>query len=167
MSPEQREPGSDSAVLAAIALGSNVGDRAAQLDVAVTRLRARLRNLRVSRYYETSPVDVPDPQPPFLNAAAVGTTTLSARALLDWLLEIEQEQGRARPYRHAPRTLDLDLILFGPHVVNEPGLIVPHPEFRNRRFVLEPLAEIGADLIDPITRATVADLLARVPPESG
>ncbi len=162
MSTDQDPPGTGQPTLAAIALGSNLGDRAAQLDAAVARLGSVLSDLRVSRYHETAPVDVPGRQRPFLNAAAVGSTTLSARALLDRLLAIEHAQGRARPYRHAPRTLDLDLILFGDAVVSEPGLIVPHPEFRTRRFVLEPLAEIGANLIDPVTSLSVGDLLARV-----
>ena len=147
----------------AIALGSNVGDRRAHLDFAVDRLRTLLDNLKVSSYDETEPVGVPGPQPMFLNAAAVGETALSARALLDALLAIERERGRARPYVNAPRTLDLDLILFGDAVIEESGLVVPHPRFRERRFVLEPLAQIAPDLADPVTRLTVADLLRRAP----
>ncbi|OLD13949.1 MAG: 2-amino-4-hydroxy-6-hydroxymethyldihydropteridine diphosphokinase [Acidobacteria bacterium 13_1_40CM_3_65_5] len=145
----------------AIALGSNVGDRRAHLDFAVDRLRTLLDNLKVSSYYETEPAGVPEPQPLFLNAAAVGETTLSARALLDALLAIERERGRERPYANAPRTLDLDLVLFGDVVIQEPDLVVPHPRFRERRFVLEPLAQIAPDLADPVTRLTIADLLRR------
>ena len=145
----------------AIALGSNAGDRRAHLDFAVDRLRTLLDNLKVSSYDETEPVGVPGPQPMFLNAAAVGETTLSARSLLDALLAIERERGRERPYANAPRTLDLDLILFGDAVIAEPDLVVPHPRFRERRFVLEPLADLAPDLVDPVTRLTVADLLRR------
>jgi len=145
----------------AIALGSNVGDRRAHLDFAVDRLRTLLDNLKVSSYDETEPAGVPAPQPLFLNAAAVGETTLSARALLDALLVIERERGRERPYANAPRTLDLDLVLFGDVVIQEPDLVVPHPRFRERRFVLEPLAQIAPDLADPVTRLTIADLLRR------
>ncbi len=145
----------------AIALGSNVGDRRAHLDFAVDRLRTLLDNLKVSSYDETAPAGVPEPQPLFLNAAAVGETTLSARALLDALLAIERERGRERPYANAPRTLDLDLVLFGDVVIQEPDLVVPHPRFRERRFVLEPLAQIAPDLADPVTRLTIADLLRR------
>ena len=148
-----------SSVLAAVALGSNLGDRHAHLDHAISRLGDILDDLRVSRVYDTVPVGAPGPQPLFLNAAAVGLTTMAARQVLGTLLAIEQERGRERPYQNAPRSLDLDLILFGDSVIDEPGLIVPHPRFRERRFVLQPLAEIAADLRDPVTGQTVAALL--------
>lgn len=144
----------------AIALGSNVGDRRAHLDYAVTALRALLTNVAVSRYYDTVPVGMSGPQAMFLNAAAVGETTLAPRALLEALLAIEQERGRERPYLNAPRTLDLDLILAGDAVVEEPGLVLPHPRFRERRFVLEPLAAVAPELRDPVSGRTVAELLA-------
>jgi 2-amino-4-hydroxy-6-hydroxymethyldihydropteridine diphosphokinase len=144
----------------AIALGSNLGNRAGHLDYAVGRLHDVIGDLKVSRYFETAPVGIVGPQPLYLNAVAVGTTVLSARALLDVLLAVEQERARARSYPNAPRTLDLDLILYGALVVSEPGLIVPHPRFRQRRFVLEPLAEVAPDLVDPVTNETVANLLA-------
>ena len=146
----------------AVALGSNCGDRRAHLDYAVSTLRTLLTNLTVSRYYETIPVGVSGPQALFLNAAAVGDTTMSARALLDALLAIEHERGRERPYANAPRTLDLDVILFGDAIVEEPGLKVPHPRFRGRRFVLQPLAEIAPDLRDPVSGKTIAELFAAV-----
>ena len=144
----------------AVALGSNLGNRAAHLDHAVARLRDVIGGLTVSRYVETVPVGIAGPQPLYLNAAAVGTTPLSPRALVETLLAIELERGRTRPYANAPRTLDLDLILHGARIVDEPGLIVPHPRFRERRFVLEPLAEIAPELIDPVTHETIARLLA-------
>src|SRR5947209_6570866 len=129
-------------MLVAVALGSNHGDRAAHLDFAVSRLSSVLASLRVSRWHETDWVGAePGAHPRVLNGAAVGETALSARGLLDALLAIEREERRDRPFAGAPRTLDLDLVLFGDQVVNEPGLIVPHPRFRERRFVLEPLAE--------------------------
>lgn len=148
--------------IAAIALGSNLGDRRAHLDYAVLRLRSLLNGLRVSRYYETIPVDLPGPQALFLNAAAVGETDLSARALLDQLLAIENERGRSRPAARAARMLDLDLVLFGRHVINVPGLAVPHPRFRERKFVLEPLAEIGQELEDPVSGCSVLDLFGKL-----
>ena len=146
----------------AVALGSNCGDRRGHLDYAVSTLRTLLTNLTVSRYYDTVPVGVSGPQALFLNAAAVGDTTMSARALLDALLAIENERGRERPYPNAPRTLDLDVILFGDAIVKEPGLTVPHPRFRERRFVLEPLAEVAPDLRDPVSGKTIAELFAAV-----
>ena len=148
-------------VAAAIALGSNLGDRRAHLDYAVRRLSEFLRDLRVSSYIDTEPVGLPPAAPPFLNAAAVGETTLSPHALLDALLDIERARGRERPFVNAPRTLDLDLVLFGDAVVEEPGLTVPHPRFRGRRFVLEPLAEIAPGLVDPVSGRSIADLLKR------
>jgi 2-amino-4-hydroxy-6-hydroxymethyldihydropteridine diphosphokinase len=146
----------------AIALGSNLGDRSAHLNFAVLRLQTLLAGLRVSRYHDTVPVGMTGPQPLFLNAAAVGDTTLDARALLEALLAIEREGGRDRLTANASRTLDLDLVFFGSSVIDEPGLVVPHPRFRQRRFVLEPLAEIAPDLADPVTHLSVADLLKRL-----
>jgi len=146
----------------AIALGSNVGDRAAHLDYAVSRLRGHIDGLRVSRYYQTTPVDMPAGSDIFLNAAAVGETERSARALLDGLLAVELERGRERPFPNASRTLDLDLILFGDLVIDEPGLVVPHPRFRERSFVLGPLSEIASDWRDPVTGRTVGELAAAI-----
>jgi 2-amino-4-hydroxy-6-hydroxymethyldihydropteridine diphosphokinase len=147
----------------AIALGSNLGERRAHLDFGVARLRSLLRHIAVSRYHDTVPVGISGPQPLYLNAAATGETTLSARDLLDALLAIEAARGRERPYPNAPRTLDLDLILHGDLVVDDPGLTVPHPRFRERRFVLEPLAEIEPEMIDPVTGRTIRELLADAP----
>jgi 2-amino-4-hydroxy-6-hydroxymethyldihydropteridine diphosphokinase len=143
----------------AIALGSNLGDRQAHLGHAIEALQPALSPLRVSSFHETEPIDVPGPAPMFLNAAAIGESELSAPALLDLLLAVEQQLGRERPYRGAPRTIDLDLILYGESVINAPGLIVPQPRFRERRFVLEPLAEIAADWMDPVTKKTIRELL--------
>ncbi|HUE89030.1 MAG TPA: 2-amino-4-hydroxy-6-hydroxymethyldihydropteridine diphosphokinase [Vicinamibacterales bacterium] len=144
---------------AAIALGSNLGDRASHLASAVQHLHSVLTGLRVSSWHETAPVGVPL-QPDFLNGAVVGETTLGPRALLERLLAIEQAHGRERPHEGAPRTLDVDLILYGGEVIDEPGLRVPHPRFRERRFVLEPLSEIASGWIDPVTGRSVGELLA-------
>jgi 2-amino-4-hydroxy-6-hydroxymethyldihydropteridine diphosphokinase len=145
----------------AIALGSNAGDRRAHLDFAASKLRILLTDFKLSRYYETAPVDVPHPQRMFLNAAAVGVAALTARGLLDALLAIERARDRQRPYVNAPRTLDLDLVLFGEAVIDDPDLQVPHPRFRERRFVLEPLAEIAPALRDPVTGRTIAELFGQ------
>jgi len=144
----------------AVALGSNLGDRRAHLDYAAARLRTVIHGLDVSSYYETPPQDVIGVQPWYLNAAAVGETALSARDLLKALLTIEAERGRERPHHHAARTLDLDLVLYGDAVIRDPDLVVPHPRFAERRFVLEPLAEIAPGLRDPVSGRTVGELLA-------
>jgi len=138
-------------VRVAIALGSNLGDRETLLAGAAAALGGLLTDLKLSSAHETAYVGAGGAQPPYLNAAAVGDTALGARALLEALLETERQFGRERPYPDAPRTLDLDLILYGMEILDEPGLVVPHPRFRQRRFVLEPLAEIAADWVDPVT----------------
>jgi 2-amino-4-hydroxy-6-hydroxymethyldihydropteridine diphosphokinase len=128
------------------------------LDFAVARMRAILDGLKVSSYIDTEPVsDVP--QPRYLNAAVVGRSSVPPRDLLTALLDIERERGRARLFKDSPRTLDLDLILHGDLVLTEPGLAIPHPRFRERLFVLEPLASIAPDLVDPVTGKTIAALL--------
>ena len=113
----------------------------------------------MSSAYETEPVGVEAGQPMYLNAAAVGETSLTARALLEVLLDIERAGGRRRPYPGAARTLDLDLLLFGDTIIDEAGLVVPHPRMRERAFVLEPLAEVAPELRDPVTGQSIAALL--------
>ncbi len=147
----------------AVALGSNLGDRRACLDSAVAHLQSILSDLRLSRIFETEPVAVVGPQALFLNAATAGEFEGTPRGLLAELLRIEREHGRQRHHPGAARTLDLDLILFGDQRVEEPGLVVPHPRFRERRFVLEPLADVAPDWRDPVTGLTVRELLARLP----
>jgi 2-amino-4-hydroxy-6-hydroxymethyldihydropteridine diphosphokinase len=147
----------------AIALGSNVGDRRAAIAFAVDRLSHLLSDISLSDIVETDPEGKGlEDHPRFLNAAVSGTTTLGARALIDALLAIERDFGRERPYQGAPRTLDLDLVLLGDEVIDEPGVQVPHPRFRDRFFVLGPLAEIASDLRDPVTGLSVAELLQRL-----
>ncbi len=152
----------NNSTIVAIALGSNLGDRDAHLDFAVSRLSQFLSDLTVSSRYDTAPVDVVGDQPTYLNAALVGGTVLDPHALLRELQAIELADGRERPYANAPRTLDVDLILYGQSIVDELGLVVPHPRFRERAFVLEPLAEVAPDLVDPVTGLTVRALLARL-----
>jgi 2-amino-4-hydroxy-6-hydroxymethyldihydropteridine diphosphokinase len=149
--------------LAAIALGSNLGDRESHLQFARESLTQIFGALRASRIYETTPVDVDTQQGLFLNQVVVAPAILSARLILEALLRIESERGRERPFPNAPRTLDLDLVLLGDQVIDEPGLTVPHPRFRERRFVLEPLAEIASTMRDPVSGKTAAELLAQLP----
>ena len=140
-------------------MGSNLGDRRAHLEYAVDALQLDLQDIKVSRFVETAAAGVGEEHGPYLNGAIVGDTELTARVLLDRLLEIEEERGRVRPYLMAPRTLDLDLILYGDSILREDGLHVPHPRFREREFVLKPLAEIAPEMIDPVTGDTIARLL--------
>ncbi|HVL66106.1 MAG TPA: 2-amino-4-hydroxy-6-hydroxymethyldihydropteridine diphosphokinase [Vicinamibacterales bacterium] len=144
----------------AIAIGSNLGNRDAAIAFAVSRLSGIISDLRASAVIETWPVgEGTDEQNLYLNAVVVGETVLGARQLLEALLGIEAAFGRERPFRNAPRTLDLDLILLGDAVVVESDLEVPHPRFRERFFVLGPLAELAPEMVDPVSGMTVGQLL--------
>ena len=145
-------------VSVAIALGSNLGDRERNLHEAAARLAAWISDTRLSSFHDTAPVGVA-PQPNFLNAALVGRTSLPAEDLLHQMLAIERSLGRERPYGGAPRTIDLDLILYNAAVIEGPLLTVPHPRFRERRFVLAPLAELAPEWVDPVSRRTIRALL--------
>ena len=148
--------------LAAIALGSNLasefGDREANLREAVRRLGELGEVKAMSRFYDTEPVGYVD-QPRFLNAAVVLETELEPVELMRALLAIEQEMGRERAIAKGPRVIDLDLLLYGEHVMSTAELTLPHPEMQERRFVLEPLNEVAADWVHPVLRATVGELL--------
>jgi 2-amino-4-hydroxy-6-hydroxymethyldihydropteridine diphosphokinase len=141
-----------------VGLGSNLGDRKRNLCEAVERLR-EIGAVRLSTPRDTDPVGVAD-QPNFLNAVAELSSELPARELLDRLLEIERELGRDRgkEERWGPRTIDLDLLLYGDEVIDEPGLTLPHPRLAERRFVLEPLHELAPELVLPDGRR-IKDLL--------
>ncbi len=145
--------------VAYVGLGANLGAREETLRRAVELLRAAdgVDVLAVSQLRETEPVGVVD-QPPFLNGAVALETTRTARELLDLLLEIEASLGRVREERWGPRTIDLDLLVYGDEVVDEPGLRVPHPHLDERRFALEPLAELAPELEVP-GRGRVSALL--------
>jgi 2-amino-4-hydroxy-6-hydroxymethyldihydropteridine diphosphokinase len=147
-----------------VALGSNLGDRERTLLEAVEALRTEqgVEVAAVSGFLDTEPVGPVD-QPRFLNGAAALDTALPARALLELLLDVEQRSGRSRDGVPAqgPRTLDLDLLLYGDDEIDEPGLRVPHPRMHERRFVLEPLAEIAPGLEIP-GRGEVQGILARL-----
>ncbi len=146
-----------------IAFGSNLGDRRAAIAFAAERLASLVSNLQLSDLIETEPEgEGLEGQPLFLNAVATGETSLDARSLLDALLGIERAFGRERPFHGAPRTLDLDLILLGNEIIHEAGLDVPHPRFRERFFVLGPLAEIAPEAVDPVTGLRVGELLRKL-----
>ena len=146
--------------LAYVGIGANLGPREETLRRAVEIL-GRADGIEVvveSEFRETDPVGVLD-QPPFLNGAVSVETTRSPRALLDLLLEIERSLGRVRGERWGPRVVDLDLLVYGNEVVDEPGLRVPHPRLHERRFALEPLADLNPEL-EVHGRGTVSALLA-------
>jgi len=140
-----------------ISLGSNLGDREATIRAAVAALPGVVA---MSELRETEPVGLVD-QPPFLNGVARLETELSARELLEALLAVERQLGRERRERWGPRTIDLDLLLYGSETLEEPGLTVPHPRLHERRFALEPLAELAPSLVVP-GRGRVDDLLAEL-----
>jgi 2-amino-4-hydroxy-6-hydroxymethyldihydropteridine diphosphokinase len=146
----------------ALSLGSNLGDRRSHLTSALDELRGFLTDLEASSPLETEPFDVPEPQPPYLNMAATGKTDLTADELMARLLDIEKRRGRERRAPMAARTLDLDLIFYGDRIITTASIVVPHPRFRSRRFVLEPLAAIAPEWIDPVTGRTVRKLLAEL-----
>lgn len=148
----------DAPIPCAIALGSNLGNSRPVLAAALERLGslADTQLTVCSSLYKTAPVG--PPQPDYLNACALIETHLSAQALMQCLLAIEADFGRIRQERWGPRILDLDLILYADHRIESPDLQVPHPRFRERAFVLVPLAEIAPAWIDPVTRQSVAEL---------
>ena len=145
-----------------IALGSNLGDRVENLLLARERIVSpHVRLPRASSIYETAPREIVD-QPWFLNQVVIAETTLFPRQLLARLLRIEQEMGRQRTVAKGPRVIDLDILLFGDAVIHTAGLEIPHPRIAERRFVLEPLAELAPTLRPPRSSHTVQEMLAKV-----
>jgi 2-amino-4-hydroxy-6-hydroxymethyldihydropteridine diphosphokinase len=143
--------------VAYVGLGSNLGDREGTIRAAVAELPGLVS---VSTLRETDPVGITD-QPRFLNGVAALETELAPRELLDVLLTVERRLGRERGQRWGPRTIDLDLLLYGNEVIDETGLTIPHPRLHERRFVLEPLAELSPALVVP-GRGRLEDLLAEL-----
>jgi 2-amino-4-hydroxy-6-hydroxymethyldihydropteridine diphosphokinase len=142
-----------------LGLGSNMGDREALLRAALERLDTPdLRLLRVSSAYETEPVGLRE-QAWFFNVAAEFETVLFPKQLLHRTSRVEKELGRRRTVPNGPRTIDIDILLYGDSVVKTEELEIPHPRYQERRFVLAPLAELKPDLRDPVTGKTVSELL--------
>ena len=148
--------------LAYLSLGSNVGDRVAHLRDAIARLESIGRVVSVSSFYETEPVEVTD-QPWFLNGAVGLETALTAEQLMARLLQIEQETGRRRVQKKGPRTIDIDILLFDDLILDSPDVTIPHPAMQERRFVLEPLAEIAAEARHPGMKKTIREMLEELP----
>lgn len=147
-----------------IALGSNVGDREKNLSHAISRLSAidGVEVQRVARAIETAPVDCPPGSGPFLNSAAELRIDLTIRKFFEHLVSVEKAMGRARSIANSPRTIDLDLLLFGDEIHESPHLSVPHPRLHERAFVLIPLAEIAPQAVHPIFKKSVRELLAEL-----
>jgi 2-amino-4-hydroxy-6-hydroxymethyldihydropteridine diphosphokinase len=146
-----------------LSLGSNLGDREGHLRDAISRLGSEGRVTAVSSFYETEPVEV-TAQPWFLNCAIALETPKTPEVLMTSILRIEQGMGRKREQKKGPRTIDIDILLFGHAVIATPGLTVPHPAMQERRFVLEPLAEIRPEALHPQFNKTVLELLQALPP---
>ena len=148
--------------LAYLSLGSNVGNRENNLREAIHRMETLGRVLSVSSFYETEPVEFTE-QAWFLNCAVALETAQSASELMRHLLAIEREMGRLRLQKKGPRIIDIDILLFGDEIVNTSDLAIPHPAMAQRRFVLEPLAEIADQLRHPVLNQTIGELLRALP----
>jgi 2-amino-4-hydroxy-6-hydroxymethyldihydropteridine diphosphokinase len=145
-----------------LSLGSNVGDRAANLEAAIARLNSLGEVVAVSSFYETEPVGFAA-QPWFLNCVVKLDTEKTPKQLLAGILDLEQEMGRRRMQKNGPRTIDIDILLYGDSIIKTKGLIIPHPAMHERRFVLEPMAEIAPEVLHPVFKRTIRELRDALP----
>lgn len=145
-----------------LSLGSNLGDRAANLRTAIAKLAELGEVIAVSSFYDTAPVEVTG-QPWFLNCAVKLDTEKMPRQLIASILALEQTMGRQRTQQKGPRTIDIDILLFGTSVIDLPTLTIPHPKLHERRFVLEPLAEIAPDAKHPVFKRSMRQLRDALP----
>jgi 2-amino-4-hydroxy-6-hydroxymethyldihydropteridine diphosphokinase len=146
-----------------LSLGSNLGDRATNLQTAIAKLASLGEVAAVSSFYETEPVEL-TAQPWFLNCAVKLDTEKMPRQLIAGILALEQGMGRQRKQKNGPRIIDIDILLFGSSIIDLPSLTVPHPKMHQRRFVLEPLAEIAPEARHPVFKRTVRELRDALPP---
>ncbi|MCB0192739.1 MAG: 2-amino-4-hydroxy-6-hydroxymethyldihydropteridine diphosphokinase [Anaerolineae bacterium] len=149
-----------------LALGTNLGEREANLRTALEQLPPEVAVVAVSRLYETAPAYVLD-QPNFLNIALEGQTDLSPETLLDYVKELEEQLGREKSRRYGPRLIDLDILFFDAIAMDTPRLTIPHPRLAERAFVLRPLADIAPDFMHPVLERTIEDLATELPVDDG
>jgi 2-amino-4-hydroxy-6-hydroxymethyldihydropteridine diphosphokinase len=145
-----------------LALGSNVGDSKQHIAEAIKQMNPMISSIQQAKLYVTKPVGYTD-QADFVNTAVRGETSLSPHELLKFLKNIEKQVGRVERFRWGPREIDIDIIFYGDEVINRKGLIIPHPRFSERDFVLKPLQDIDPDKHDPVSGKTVQELLQALP----
>ena len=146
-----------------LSLGSNLGERAGNLRAAIEKLSGFGKIVAVSSFYETEPVELTN-QPWFVNCAVALETEQVPEAFLGELLALEQSMGRRRTQKKGPRTIDIDILLFGDAIIETAGLSIPHPAMHQRRFVLVPMAEIAPEQRHPILKRSMRELLDALPP---
>jgi 2-amino-4-hydroxy-6-hydroxymethyldihydropteridine diphosphokinase len=144
-----------------LALGSNVGDSKGNIENAIRLLKSQIADIKSAPVYTSKAIGYTD-QTDFLNTVVTGQTSLKPKELLKFVKDIEQQVGRIKRFRWGPREIDIDIIFYDKDIIEEPGLTIPHPRFRERDFVLKPLCDINPKTLDPITKQTIQELLTKV-----